>query len=260
MKKRKIAILGATGLVGRRLAELLVDHPWFEIGMLVGSHQSAGETYEQIWQRKETQLQLHYGIDNWQKRSFPEKLKNIVIRSFNDLLHSDIEYIFSSVPERAGELEQKLLEKGRTVFSNSPYGRFENGNRLVVAEVNSKEMEDQSFIKSPNCVTAGLVLTLAPLRERYGLEQISLTTYQSISGRGDAKYPPELVKGNVYPLHCSQEHTEEYIVREVRKVLNQVIPTSVSCNRVWVQEGHFVDVRVVTTTKITSDQEVRAVF
>src|SRR5438067_10396041 len=119
INKRKVAILGSTGMVGRRFAELLVDHPWFEIGMLVG-FKSIGESYEQVWERKEKLMAEHYGSTIWKKRAFPEKLRGYLVRSFDDLLEFDsINTIFSAVPAEVGHLEQQLLDNGCQIFSNS---------------------------------------------------------------------------------------------------------------------------------------------
>lgn len=250
--KRKVAIVGATGLVGRRMAELLIDHPWFELGMLVGSSESAGATYQHVWTKKEAALQEHYGLHFWKPRPFPAALAGWRVSTFEELLASDIQVVFSSVPERAGSLEEQLLARGRIVFSNSPYGRFEQANPLVVPEANRTAMQHHRFIKNPNCVTSGLAILLSAINQQYGVRGASVTTYQSISGRGDAKYAPELVNHNIYPLHNSTERTEEYIRREIKKILGQHLLLSVSCNRVSVQEGHYVDVRINTERPVDS--------
>jgi len=255
-KKRKVAILGATGMVGRRFAELLVDHPWFEPAVLVG-FKSIGESYERVWERKEQLMEEHYGSSIWKQRAFPEKLRGQLVRSFADLLEYDsIDTVFSAVPAEVGHLEQQLLSNGYRVFSNSPYGRFEKENPLVIAEVNGDEIINQNFIKSPNCVTSGLGLILAPLQEAYGLREVSVVTFQSISGRGDAKYRQDLIMHNVYPLDSSDEKTAFYIGAEIKKIFGDSIPLSVSCNRVFVQEGHFVDVKIKTEKKIEHVSDV----
>lgn len=259
-KKKRVAILGATGMVGRRFAELLVDHPWFEIGLLVGSGVSAGETYRSVWEGKEGALVDHYGGAIWTARGFEERLGDMRVGRYEDIEGADIDFVFSSVPENAGASERGLLERGYKVFSNSPFGRFDDDNPLVVPEVNRDEMKGKSFIKNPNCVTSGMVLVLDPIRAEYGLEEISITTYQSLSGRGDSKYEKGLVIGNVYPLQGSSENTEIYISKEVKKILQHPIPISVSCSRVGVQEGHYVDVRLKTQKEIRSKDEVIELF
>lgn len=258
--KQSVAILGATGLVGRRLAELLIDHPWFEIGMLVGSNASNDQIYEDVWTMKELALQQHYGPDTWHPHPFPEGLRGLSVHCFEDLLASDISLVFSSIPTRGSSREELLLESEKIVFSNSPYGRFLPQNPLVIAEVNKHTIRDQRFIKNPNCVTSGLAIILDPLLQRYGLIEVAVTTYQSLSGRGDAKYPLDLVQNNVYPLHDSTENTEVYIAQEIKKILGTSFRLSVCCNRAWVQEGHYVDVHLKTERPISHRDEVIELF
>lgn len=254
--RKRVAIAGSTGMVGRRFAELLVDHPWYEIAMLVGD-KSTGESYGAVWERKEKSIRDYYGRDFWVARACPDQLKDRRVQSFDDLLKAkDIDFIFSAMPSHVWPMEHELLEMGYTLFSNSPYGRFDESNPLVVAEVNGDEIRGQRFIKNPNCVSSGLVLVLAPIRERYGLREVSVVTFQSLTGKGDAKYPRDLVVGNVYSLHDSDEQTEEYILAEVHKILREAISISVSCNRVYVQEGHLVNVKIKTVDRIKSSDEV----
>ncbi|WP_394829361.1 Asd/ArgC dimerization domain-containing protein [Pendulispora albinea] len=257
MRKRPVAILGATGAVGRRLARMLVEHPWFELAMLVGTSSSAGEAYGAVWERKEEALARHYGLDTWTIDPCPALLADRRVDTFERLAQADIEVVFSSIPERAGELEDTLLAHNRRVFSNSPHGRFESNNPLVVTEINGAAIGENRFVKNPNCVSSGLCLVLAALESAYGLDEVSVTTFQSLSGRGDAKYPPDLVVGNVYPLHGSSENTETYIFREVHKILPVSCRLSVSCQRVFVQEGHYVDVRVKTRRRGLDSGDVR---
>lgn len=254
--RKRAAILGATGMVGRRFAELLVGHPWFDVALIVGSRSSAGQSFRAVWEAKEASLERHYGPGVWQPRRWAERLPDTLVGTFEDIFTSGVDLVFSSVPENAGESEQALVDRGFVVFSNSPYGRFDDHNPLVVPEVNRGAMRNQRFIKNPNCVTSGLVLVLAPIWERYGLTEVSVTTYQSLSGRGDAKYARDLVIGNVLPLHGSSENTEVYIRKEVKKILSIPVPLSVSCHRVGVQEGHYVDVRLKTARPIASQDEV----
>lgn len=247
----KVAVLGATGMVGRRLARLLLHHPRFELQMVVGSDASTGAPYGAVWNAKEAALRQHYG-SFWTECPAPAELVDMPISSFDDLLASDCATVFSSVPDRAGDLEEALIRDGRLVFSNSPYRRFDPDVALVVAEVNGDRLAGARLVKNPNCVTSGLLLVLAPLHARYGLAEVVVTTYQSLSGRGDAKYRQDLVVANIYPLHDSAEGTEGYIRREVRKILGDSFPVSVTCNRTSVQEGHFVEVRVNTRRPIAS--------
>jgi aspartate-semialdehyde dehydrogenase len=182
------------------------------------------------------------------------------VSPFTELLRSDCSIVFSSIPDRTGYLEETLLQDGRIVFSNSAYRRFDADVALVVTEVNAGAIGHRRLVKNPNCVTSGLALVLEPLKARYGLRKVAVATYQSLSGRGDAKYARDLVLANIYPLHASSEGTEGYIRREVKKIMGGGFPVSVTCNRVCVQEGHFVEVRLNTEKQIGSTEEVENVL
>lgn len=258
--RRPVAVLGATGMVGRRMAGLLSNHPDFELALIVGSPSSEGALFEDVWNAKEVAVRDHYGAF-WNPEPFPEGLRGRRVGRFEDILASDIEVVFSSVPERAGKLEAKLVESGRTVFSNSPYARFDEGIPVIVPEANANVLETRHrLVKNPNCVTSGLVTVLTPILQRYGLASVSVTTYQSLSGRGDALYDAGLVVNNVYSLHGSEEKTEIYIRGEVKKVLATKAPISVACYRVDTQEGHMVDVRIKTLDPVRSRDEVVGLF
>ena len=251
----KVAVLGATGMVGRQLVRRLLHHPDFTLGMIVGSDATTGARYRDVWEVKERSLREHYG-SFWLESPVPDDLGDLRVSSFDDLLDSDCGIVFSSIPHRAGELEERLLRDGRLVFSNSPYRRFDPDVALVVPEVNGTAVTRSRLVKNPNCVTSGLILLLAPLHARYGLREVVVTTYQSLSGRGDAKYARDLVLGNIYPLHASSEDTERLIKQEVKTIIPDRFATSVTCNRTCVQEGHFVEVRIRTCMAVAAVGEV----
>lgn len=257
--RQEVAVLGATGMVGRRLVSLLVHHPCFKVVKVVGSGSTVGVPYRDVWEQKERELQQHYG-GFWKEYPAPAEINGVRVSSFDDLLGSDCELVFSSIPERAGQLEEELIRSGRLVFSNSPYRRFDPDVALVVPEVNGSAVTDGRFVKNPNCVTSGLLLVLAPIAAKYGLREVVVTTYQSLSGRGDRKYARDLVVGNIYPLYASSENTEQYIRNEVKKIIGDSFPISVTCNRACVQEGHFVEVRIKTKTTISATEDIAEVL
>src|SRR5262245_10054481 len=151
-RKQRVAIVGATGMVGRRLASLLQNHPEFELQYVIGTDARVGEHYGTVWESKEKALVGHYG-QFWREFSCPEPLRHMRLSSFQDLLRSECQIVFSSIHERSGHLEDELLAQGRWVFSNSPYRRFDEGVSLVVPEVNGKVLAKGRLIKTPNCVS-----------------------------------------------------------------------------------------------------------
>lgn len=137
---------------------------------------------------------------------------------------------------------------------------------LTVLEVNPQQMAtsfDRSLFKSPNCVAVGTSLALAAVDSAFGLSEVSCCTFQSLSGRGDAMYPAELVQGNVYPIWATQEKTETYIANEIGALLS-LSPSalSVRAQRVGVHIGHFIDVRVRVKApeKLIDEEAVYAAF
>jgi aspartate-semialdehyde dehydrogenase len=103
-------------------------------------------------------------------------------------------------------------------------------------------------------------VVLKAVDEAFGLEGVAVTTFQALSGRGDAKYDPALVVGNVYPLTGTEERTDEYQRSELMRIFPGITRCSVSAHRVPVQTGHFVDVKLQTRKKIVSATAVKDVM
>lgn len=120
----------------------------------------------------------------------------------------------------------------------------------IVARISAELPQPLPLVKSPNCVCCGTSTVLSGLSAAFGkMDNVSVTTFQSLSGRGDSKYPAELVVGNVFPLRSTAEPTEELIGEELATVLRDHLTAgrdsiSVAAYRVSVQRGHLVDVRV----------------
>eukprot|EP00656_Telonema_subtile_P040832 TRINITY_DN45916_c0_g1_i1.p1 TRINITY_DN45916_c0_g1~~TRINITY_DN45916_c0_g1_i1.p1 ORF type:complete len:253 (-),score=52.02 TRINITY_DN45916_c0_g1_i1:79-837(-) len=116
------------------------------------------------------------------------------------------------------------------------------------------------MIKSPNCVTCGVAVLLKALDDKYGGQGVGMSTFQALSGRGDAKYDPKLVVGNVYPLTGTEENTDEYQRAELLRLFPSIVRCAVSAHRVPVQTGHFVDVKIQTRDPIKDSHEVEEVL
>lgn len=245
MGRRPVAIVGGTGYVGRLLARRLLSHPTFSLGPIVGSSQSEGLLYKDVWERKEAALKKNYGSQLWTAMDFPPELEGMRVSSLEQLRASECRFVVSCVAPEVGYVEDLLVSSGFKVFSISPYKRMDN---LMVLEVNPEQLLrniEFPLFKSPNCVSVGTSIALKALSDAYGVTEASVCTFQSLSGRGDAMYPRELVQGNVYPVWGTKEHTEQWIHNEVASLLLMAPGTlSVRANRVGVHIGHFIDVRV----------------
>src|SRR5207249_2648296 len=175
----------------------------------------------------------------------------------------------------AAELEPRFAEAGCAVVSNSSALRMQADVPLIIPEVNGghiKLLECQAWRKksggfvvtNPNCSAIGLVLALAPLQQRFGLETVMAVTMQAVSGAGYPGVASLDILGNVIPFIRNEEEKME---EETRKLLGQlngskVIPggfaMSAQCNRVAVEDGHTESVSVRLKTKAKPDEIIAA--
>lgn len=232
-----VAILGATGYVGRTLARLLSAHPMFEIRALIGSPASVNRMFGDVWAEKEAKLAAHYG-PIWAAKDIPEAVANQQVFSREHVDFQALAFVFSAVPETAVGEELLISQAGVPIISNNPHGRLTYP--LIVPELGPQKPQS-AMIKMPNCVSIGLALGLAPLRH-YGIAGLQATTFQSLSGQGDRVYPQDWAIGNVFPIGQDVEHTQTYIADEVKALLELPFLPQIRSYRVYVQEGHLIDV------------------
>ncbi len=264
MERRKIGILGATGMVGQRFIQLLHNHPWFEIAWLAASDRSAGKTYGEACKWKlDTPLPAKIAAMTVQPNT-PEDTKDLPKIIFA-ALDADI----------ARELEPKFAAAGCAVVSNSSAFRMTADVPLVVPEVNADHLaliEQQSWRKesggyivtNPNCCAIGLVLALAPLHARFGIESLFVSTMQAVSGAGYPGVASLDILGNVIPFIKNEE---EKLQEEVGKLLGgfnsdriNMLDAKVSahCNRVAVEDGHTECVSIKFKRKATCEEILAA--
>jgi len=265
MERRKVGILGATGMVGQRFIQLISQHPWFEITWLAASDRSAGKTYAEACKWKlDTPLPPHIAAMTVQPNT-PEastvELPKIIFAALDAAF--------------ARELEPKFASAGCAVVSNSSAFRMAADVPLVVPEVNAAHLpmiEQQTWRKqsggyivtNPNCSAIGLVLALKPLEERFGIDSIFVSTMQAITGAGYPGVPSYDILGNVIPFIQSEE---EKLQEEVGKLLGtlsgnhiEMLPATVSahCNRVPVEEGHTECVSIKFKTRASKEDILAA--
>ena len=245
--KYPIGILGATGMVGQRFIQLLESHPWFEVAWLAASDRSSGKTYGEAakW-RLDTPL--------------PNRIAKMVVAPADP--EGAPKIIFAALDAViARELEPRFANAGCAVVSNSSAFRMTPNVPLVIPEINADHLhliEEQPsrrdsggyMVTNPNCSTIGLVMALKPIEERFGIEQILVTTMQAISGAGYPGVPSMDILGNVVPYIGSEEEKME---AETLKLLGRleghsVVPlaakVSAHCNRVAVEDGHTESVSI----------------
>lgn len=261
MQKIPVGILGATGVVGQRFIQMLEGHPWFEVAWLAASDRSEGKTYEEAVR--------------WRlKTAIPEHVKKMVVSPAGP--EGAPKVIFAALDAGiARELEPTFAEAGCAVVSNSSAFRMQADVPLVIPEVNGDHLaliEHQSWRKksggyivtNPNCSAIGLVVALAPLHEKFGIESLFVTTMQAVSGAGYPGVASLDILGNVIPFIKNEEEKMEEETRKLlgklkgQSVVDAAFPMTSHCNRVAVEDGHTESVSVKLAKKATAQEIVAA--
>ena len=239
----KLAIVGATGLVGTEILSVLKERE-FPINELipVASKKSCGKTIS------------YFG-------------KKHTIISLDDLLLKDVDLALFSAGAEVSKIWAPLLaEIGCKVIDNSSFWRMNQNHKLIVPEINGYELEKEDMIiANPNCSTIQLVMALAPLHQKFRVKRVVVSTYQSISGTGvkaicqlkneekgvlgEMAYPHPIYR-NVLP-HCDifekNGYTKEEmkLTNETKKILDECIDVTATAVRVPVLGGHSESVNVM---------------
>lgn len=259
--KHSIGILGATGMVGQRFIQLLENHPWFEITWLAASDRSSGKKYGDA-----AKWRLEFPL--------PERIANMTVSPADPAGAPKV--IFAALDsDIAKEMEPRFAAAGCAVVSNSSAFRMHANVPLVIPEVNADHLhliEEQPWRKesggymvtNPNCSAIGLVVALKPIEERFGIEQIFVTTMQAVSGAGYPGVPSMDILGNVVPYIKSEEEKME---AETLKLLGRLDGDTVKpldarmsahCNRVAVEDGHTESVSIKLRKRATREEMLAA--
>jgi len=239
----KIAIVGATGMVGNVMLEVLAERKIkFDNLILVASERSVGK-----------------------KVSFQGKTYSVI--GLNEALNlkPDIA-LFSAGAETSLNWAPKFVDKGTTVIDNSSAWRMNPKIKLIVPEINASILtSDDKIIANPNCSTIQLVMVLNPLHNNFNIQRVVISTYQSITGTGvkalnqlENEYQnksgemayPYPIHQNAIP-HCDifldNDYTKEEmkLINETHKILNDdkigISPTAI---RIPVIGGHSESVNI----------------
>src|SRR5260221_2044213 len=239
MSQIEVGILGATGMVGQQFIALLARHPWFKVTWLGASHRSEGKRYRDAaaWRLSAPldERVAALGVD----AATPGRAPRLVFSGLD-----------SSV---AGDIEGAFAEAGHFIISNSKNYRMEHDVPLLIPEINADHLgllDAQKargwkgrIVTNPNCSTIVLSMALAPLCQ-FGLNKVSITTLQAISGAGYPGVASWDILGNVIPFIDGEE---EKIQSETQKLLGcltngavepHAVVVSASTTRVAVHNGH----------------------
>ena len=239
----KIAVVGATGLVGRTVLKVLEEKNFQNCTYtLFSSKKSAGTKLQFLGQ--------NYIIQELTENSFDLKFDYA---------------IFCAGGSVSKKFAPIAVSKGCIVIDNSSIFRMDKDVPLVVPEVNpDKIFENKGIIANPNCSTIQAVVALKPLDDRYKIKRIVYSTYQAVSGAGkagiedlengikgiDAQKFPYPIYNNCLPhidVFMPDGYTkEEYkMINETRKILNKpYLPITATCVRVPVKNCHSESINI----------------
>lgn len=251
-----VAVLGATGSVGQRFVSLLLDHPWFRLAELTASDRSAGRRYADAAQ--------------WvQSTPLPEEIGELEVKATDpESAPLESRLLFSALDSSAAAVvEAPYARAGHFVVSNAKSHRMDADVPLVVPEVNPDHLDlldaqdyEGGLVTNPNCSTIGLVMTLRPLLDHFGLERVHVVSLQAVSGAGVPGISSMQMIDNVVP-HIGGE--EDKLETEPAKILGRLddgaiapaeILLSAQCNRVPVIDGHTLCVSVKLGEEASLDE------
>jgi aspartate-semialdehyde dehydrogenase len=239
----KIAIVGATGMVGEVMLQVLAERN-FPITELipVASEKSVGKKIEYNG-KNYTVVGLQTAVD----------------------MKPDIA-LFSAGGETSLIWAPKFTEVGTTVIDNSSAWRMDENTKLVVPEINASSLtKEDKIIANPNCSTIQMVLALAPLHVKYKIKRVIVSTYQSITGtgvkaveqleneyagkKGEQAYKYQIHRNAIPQCDVFEENgytkEEMKLVRETQKILNdKTIAVTATAVRVPIVGGHSEAVNV----------------
>jgi len=261
MAKKKAAILGSSGMIGQRFAQMLSGHPFFEVMSYCASDRSEGKKLSEVWKLSDVELHSELGSQ--------------VIQATDPaaLAKGGVEVVFSGLPsDVAGPVEDACAEQGIAVFSNAASHRMEpdtpilvpeiNSDHLAAVEVQKKRRKKGGFVvTNANCSVTGLALGLKPLVDSFGFRDVNVATYQALSGAGYPGVASLDILGNVLPFIKSEE---EKMNSEGKKILGKYengrfndspVTIMASCVRVNVRDGHLEAV-FIRHPKMPEDKDI----
>ena len=241
----KVAVVGATGLVGTRMIEVLEERNFpVDEFIPVASERSVGKTV-----------------------TFRGK-PYTVVSADEAISRKPRLAIFSAGAGASRELAPRFAEAGCRVVDNSSCWRMDPDKKLVVPEINADVLTvDDWIIANPNCSTIQMLLPLAPLHKAFTIKRVVVSTYQSITGTGQkavvqmtaeregkawGEYPavyPYPIDRNLLPhidsfLENGYTKEEMKMVNETHKILDPAIAVTATTVRVPVRGGHSESVNV----------------
>jgi aspartate-semialdehyde dehydrogenase len=267
-KGYRVAVVGATGAVGQQMIQTLEsrDFPVSEL-LLLSSSRSAGTKVQ--YKGKEITVQ----------EAKPESFEGVDIA------------LFSAGGSVSKELAPEAVKRGAIVVDNTSAFRMDENTPLVVPEVNEEDLHSHNgIIANPNCSTIQMVVALEPLRKKFGLEKIIVSTYQAVSGAGAAAVDEmeeqtkailngEEFEPKILPVKSGEKHyqiafnaipqidtfvdngftyEEMKMINETKKIMHMPgLQVAATCVRLPVGTGHSESVYIEIAQDGVSAAEVK---
>lgn len=269
MKKLKVGILGATGMVGQQYLQLLSAHPWFEISHLASSEQSAGKSYAEAVKGR------------WHQ-NFPlqEQVGKLFVHSIEDVTTcvENCQLVFSALTTQAAKIfEESYAAAGLPVISNASHHRSTEDVPILIPEINAdhlkiielqrknRKWKTGLVVVKPNCSIQSFMIPLHALHQKFKVKKILATTLQAVSGAGYPGVSSMDIHDNVIPhIQGEEEKSESEPLKiwgrvEESKIINAPdIKLSLHCNRVPVLDGHMACTSVEFEIKPSAEDILNA--
>ncbi|ADL13083.1 aspartate-semialdehyde dehydrogenase [Acetohalobium arabaticum] len=261
MKRCNVAVVGATGAVGREMLNILEerDFPYDDLKLLA-TERSAGTIMTVKGEEYEVEV------------TTPESFEDVDIA------------LFSAGSTASENLAEEVVSRGAVMIDNSSAFRMDDDVPLVVPEVNPEDIaQHEGIIANPNCSTIQMVVPLKPIYDKVGIERIVVSTYQAVSGTGkdamdelveqsekilneeeiDPEVYPEQIAFNALPhidVFFDNDYTKEEMkmVNETQKIMNDdSIKVTATTVRIPVLIGHGESVNLELGSKLEAEEAKR---
>jgi aspartate-semialdehyde dehydrogenase len=270
MKNYKVGIVGATGMVGQRFAQLLENHPWFTVKALAASGRSKGKTYKDA-----------VG-DRWALTTpMPKNMQDMIIFDATEDISEIVklvDFVFCAVDmpkDDIKKLEEAYAKMECPVVSNNSAHRYTSDVPMIIPEINADHLEvipaqrkrlgtTKGFIAvKSNCSLQSYVPAIHPLMD-LGVTNVLCCTYQAISGAGKTFDTwPEMIDNVIPYIGGEEEKSEKEPLKIWGTVENGEIKTAISpkftaqCIRVPVSDGHMAAVFASFDKKISKEEIIK---